>query len=204
MGNRCSGFGDALPFAFGQMDGMAHDRTGTGQAEVFVDVQIVSGPGEQFCNPRDFFALFAQVGLHQAIGMLGPKRTCGLKLFWRGGGRKARRDDIAKPILRVPALQHGLAVIIAGLSGITKRVWRIAVHHHLACKQPQPPRLRLSKKCGATAGVGCGVTAGGGDAVGEVQVQIPRGNQGCVIRIAQPDLFGESIAVEPVDQPLAP
>ena len=44
----------------------------------------------------------------------------------------------------------------------------------------------------------------GGGAVGEYQIEIPRGDFGGIGGVGEAHLFGEGIGVEPVDQPFAP
>ena len=55
-----------------QMDGVTKDRPSTQQSGAFIGVEIVSCLREKLFDPSDFVGLLAQVGLHQAVGMLAP------------------------------------------------------------------------------------------------------------------------------------
>ena len=81
MGDGGAGLGDFCPFAFAEMDRVAHDCTGTNQTKLLVDVQIVAGFGEKLAHPGDFFALLAEMGLHQTSRVFGPKIARRTQLF---------------------------------------------------------------------------------------------------------------------------
>ena len=73
---------DPVDFAWFQVDRMAKKGAFPDQTMGFVGVEVVAGLREEITHPCDFVGLFAEVCLHQAIGVFGPKRAEGRKLIW--------------------------------------------------------------------------------------------------------------------------
>ena len=73
MYQRDVAFANHCAFARGQVDGMPHQGAFAGQAKLVVHVQVVAGGRKQVANPGDFFDLFGQMRLHQAVGVFRPK-----------------------------------------------------------------------------------------------------------------------------------
>ena len=191
-------------FARFQVDRMAVQALFTQQAKLFVCVQIIARLGEQALHPGDFVGLFAEMGLHQAIGMLCPELAQRIQLLGCGGGREARCDRIGQPVNPVPARDQRLAVVIGGLGGVTQPFGGVAVHAGLACDHPLAARLRLGEKGINRHRVDRAVAGHGGHAVARGQVQIGARGVGGVAGIVKAHLFGEGVCIEPVDQPFAP
>ena len=72
MHDRRTHFGQTRDLAIFQMDGMAIKAARAQKAEHLIGIQIVAGLRKQIPHPCNLGHLFAQVGLHQAIGMLCP------------------------------------------------------------------------------------------------------------------------------------
>ena len=85
MHQRRSGLSDAVDLAGRQVDGMPVNGAGAKQAMCLVSVKIVAGLGKQRLHPGNLGRLFAEVGLHEAIGILGPERAEGTELIRRRG-----------------------------------------------------------------------------------------------------------------------
>ncbi len=120
MDQRGAGFRDPVDFARFEVDGMAKYRAFADQPLGFVCIQVVAGLGVQILHPGDFVGLFAEVGLHQAIGVGAPERAQGGELFRRRGRRKPRRDGIGRAAPAVPAVDQRLAVVIGRLRRVAQ------------------------------------------------------------------------------------
>ncbi len=62
---------------------MAEDGAVAQQPVFLIGVKIVARMGDKFAHPCDFVDLFAEMGLHQAVGPFRPKRPQGGQLFRR-------------------------------------------------------------------------------------------------------------------------
>ena len=83
MHDRSAGFRDSDAFSLVQMDRVAIQCAFPEQPVHLVGFEIVPGFRVQAERPRDFVGLFREMGLHQAIRVLGPEGAKGFKLFRR-------------------------------------------------------------------------------------------------------------------------
>ena len=104
----------------------------------------------------------------------------------------------------MPAVDEGFAVVIGRLRRIAQPVRRVAVHAGFARHDPLAPHRGRVKDRIDAVWCNCCITTDGCGAMGKGQVQIPPSNLGGVIGVGQAHFLGEGIAVQPVDQPLAP
>ena len=107
-------------FAFFKVDGMTIKAAFTQKSEHLISIQVIAGLGKQIKDPGNFRQLLTEMGLHQAIGMLGPKRAQGGQLIWRRCRRKARCNRIGGAAFAVPFFQQCLAVIIGRLCRVAQ------------------------------------------------------------------------------------
>jgi hypothetical protein len=124
-----------------QMDRMAIQPARPEQPVSLIGIEIIPRRRIQRPDPCHLVGLLAQMGLHQAVRMLGPKRPQSLQLHHRGCGRKARRDRIARPSAPVPAGDQGGAVVIGTLRRVAQPLGGgVAVHAGLARDNAHIPR----------------------------------------------------------------
>ncbi len=188
-----------------EMDDMAVKPAGSEQPVPFVGVEIVARRGVERFHPGDLVGLLREVGLHQAVGMRGPERAQGLKLSGRRGRRKARSYDVGEPALPVPALQKPLALVMGRLRRVAQPLGRgVAVHAGLAGKGAQAALFSLGEEGIDAFGMDGAVGTDRRGPVREREVEIPRGDFRRIGRVAEARLLGEGVALQPVDQPLAP
>ncbi len=76
--------------------------------------------------------VFAEVGLHVAVGEFAREGARRRELRVGRGDRETRRDRIFEPAAAAPAFDQRLALVIAALRRVGQRGRRVAVHHHLA------------------------------------------------------------------------
>ena len=104
----------------------------------------------------------------------------------------------------MPCIDQIFAVIISRLRRVDQAVWRIAIHTGLATHHAHSARLGCLK-IGGDRNRGGGAIAGHGRrAMTEGNVEIAPSNLGGVIGIYQTHFLGKCIAVQPVNQSLAP
>ena len=104
----------------------------------------------------------------------------------------------------MPLSDQRPGLVIGPLRRIAEAVGRVAVHHHLARRHAQATRLGgLEERLGALRMRGA-IDAGGGDPVGEREVQVKLRLGAGVGGVAETQLLREGVEVQPVDQPLAP
>ncbi len=198
------GLDQAGTLAVGQVDGVAVDGTFAEEALGFVGVEVVAGLGEQVLHPGNLVGLFGEVGLHQAVGVFAPEGAEGLKLFGGGCRRETRGDDVGKAVPTVPLFQKRLAVVVGGSGRIAEAFGGIAVHAGLAGEKTHPAGLGGGEDGVHAGGMDRRVGGDGGGAAGENEVEVAVRDLGRVGGITEAHFLGEGVAVQPVDQPLAP
>ncbi len=104
----------------------------------------------------------------------------------------------------MPFQQKRAAVIIGRLRRVAQAVGGIAIHAGLACHDPLPARPCCFEKGIDAGGVDRGVAANGRGAVGQRQVKVAACDLCSIGGVVEAHLLGEGVAVQPVDQPLAP
>ena len=199
-----AGFAQAGAFAVGQVDRVAEERARADQPVRLVDVEIVARLRIERADPGDFLELFAQMRLHQAIGVFGPESAHRVELFGGRGRGKARRDRIGQPVAPVPAPDQRAAVVIGRLRRVAQRVGGVAVHRRLARRDAHAARLGGGEQRVDAGGVDRAKAAQAGRAMGQHEVEAGVGDGLGMGRVAKARFLGEGVAVEPVDQPLAP
>ncbi|MPL82839.1 hypothetical protein SDC9_28788 [bioreactor metagenome] len=187
-----------------EMDGVAIDPVLAEKAEGLVGVEVVARLGKEALHPGDLVELLAQMGLHQAIGMLGPERAKRAQLLGRRCRRETRRDDIAQPVAPVPACEQRRAFVIGRLCGVAQPVGGVPVHAGAPAEHAHAARAGLLEIGVDARRMDCAIAAHRGSAVAQRQIEIERRDVGGMARIGKAGLGREGVAVEPVDQPLAP
>ena len=104
----------------------------------------------------------------------------------------------------MPALEQCLALVVGALRGVGQALGRVAVHAGLAGQRPDAARLGLGEEGIDAFGMARAVARHGGGAVREREVEVACRDSPRVDGVAEAHLLGEGIAVQPVDQPLAP
>ena len=130
MHRRGADLGQPVDLAWPQMDRVAVETAGAQQPVRLVGVEIVPSARIQRAHPGDLVGLLAEVGLHQAVRMLGPERAQRLELRLGRGRREPGRDRVT-PRARACASGRSAA-------------WR---HRRRPRRCPAGPRARCRGPC---------------------------------------------------------
>ena len=95
---------------------VAVDRARAERAMVVVDIEIAGTVGKELLDPRDFAAVFRDMRLQVRARMLAPQGARRVELRGRARSRETRRHAIEQPAAAMPALQRGLAVVVARIA----------------------------------------------------------------------------------------
>ncbi len=196
--------GEPRALARREVDGVAEEAARPQQAEALVDAEIVGRLGEEPRHPGDLLELLGEMRLHQAGRRLGPERAERLELLGAGGRREARRDGVARAPAPVPARDQRLGAVMRALRRVAQRVGDVAVHAGQPGGDAHPARLGRGEEGVHACDMRGAEARHAGGAVKGQQVEMGRGHVGGVGRVAEARLRGEGVALQPLDQPLAP
>ena len=195
---------DHLPFGVVEVDAVAEQAARPEQPEAAIDIGVTRRLGKQLAHPGNFPARLGDMGLHVDTGMIGQQLPRPFELPWRGRGRKPRRHGVAEAIDAVPALDQRPRRLDSPVGRVPQCLGHVPIHQHLAGDQPHRAGARLVEQRIDGLGVHAAEDRRRRRAVAQQLVDELLRHHGRMVGVAEATLGGKGIALEPVEQPLAP